>query len=156
MSENNKRRFYSGSARWVIIGIIAAFAVIFVIVVAFGSTLFPSGPRTGGMQSESGEQSATSGPGHNTTETTTAGGGEPLGSQEDAVAGSNNNTTTAPGPEQIPDAGVTFGRETTTQNTPILGQQGLNNNNNTVNGTDGGSLKNPLSENITSLTGTAS
>ena len=154
MSENNKRRFYSGSARWVIIGIIAAFAVIFVIVVAFGSTLFPSGPRTGGMQSESGEQSATSGPGHNTTETTTAGGGEPLGSQEDAVAG-NNSTTTAPGSEQIPDAAVTFGRETTTQNTPVPGQQGLNNNN-TVNGTGGGGLKNPLSENITSLTGTAS
>ena len=153
MSENNKRRFYRGSARWVIIGIIAAFAVIFVIVVAFGSTLFPSGPRTGGMQSESGEQSATSGPGHNTTQTTT-GGGEPLGSQEDAVAG-NNSTTAAPGPEQIPDAGVTFGRETTTQNTPITGQQGLNNNN-TVNGTHGGGLKNPLSENITSLTGTAS
>jgi hypothetical protein len=152
MSENNQRRFYRGSARWVIIGIIAAFAVIFVIVVTFGSALFPSGPRTGGMQSESGEQSATSGPGHNTTETTTAGGGEPLGSQEDAVAGNN---VTAPGPEQIPDADVTFGRETTTQNTPILGQQGLNNNT-TVNGTDGGGLENPLSENITSLTGTAS
>ena len=152
MSENNKRRFYSGSARWVIIGIIAAFAVIFVIVVAFGSTLFPSGARTGGMQSETGEQSATSGPGHNTTETTTTSGGEPLGGQEDAVAG---NTTTAPGAEQIPDAGVTFGRETTTENTPIPGQQG-GLNNNTVNGTDGGGLENPLSENITSLTGTAS
>ena len=154
MSENNERRFYRGSARWVIIGIIAAFAVIFVIVVAFGSTLFPSGPRTGEMQSETGEQSATSGPGHNTTETaTTAGGGEPLGSQEDAVAG--NITTTNPGVEQIPDAGVTFGRETTTENTPIPGQQG-GLNNNTVNGTDGGGLENPLSENITSLTGTAS
>ena len=151
MSENNQRRFYSGSARWVIIGIIAAFAVIFAIVVAFGSTLFPSGPRTGGMQSESGEQSATSGPGHNTTETTTAGGSEPLGSQEDVVAGNN---VTAPGSEQIPDAGVTFGRETTTQNTPILGQQGLNNT--TINGTGGGGLENPLSENITSLTGTSS
>ncbi len=150
MSENNERRFYRGSARWVIIGIIAAFAVIFVIVVAFGSTLFPSG-GTGGMQSETGEQSATSGPGHNTTETTTS-GGEPLGGQEDAVAG---NTTTATGAEQIPDAGVTFGRETTTENTPIPGQQGSLNNN-TVNGTDGSGLENPLSENITSLTGTAS
>ncbi len=151
MSENNERRFYRGSARWVIIGIIAAFAVIFVIVVAFGSTLFPSGPRTGGMQSETGEQSATSGPGHNTTETTT-GGAEPLESQEDAIAG---NTTTNPGVEQIPDAGVTFGRETTTQNTSIPGQQG-GLSNNTINGTVGGGLENPLSENITSLTGTAS
>jgi hypothetical protein len=52
MSENNKRRFYRGSARWAIIGIVAALAVIFVIVVAFGSTLLPSGPKTGGMQWE--------------------------------------------------------------------------------------------------------
>jgi hypothetical protein len=67
MPEDNERRFYRGSARWIIIGIVAALAVIFVVVVAFGSTLFPSGPRTGGMQSETADQSATSGPGHNTT-----------------------------------------------------------------------------------------
>ena len=150
MSENNKRRFYRGSARWAIIGIVAALAVIFVIVVAFGSTLLPSGPKTGGIQSETADQSATSGPGHNTTETTTAGGAEPLGSQEDAVAGSN---TTNPGVEQIPDAGITFGRETTTQNIPIPGQQG-GLNNNTINATDSSGLENPLSENLTSLTGT--
>jgi hypothetical protein len=67
MPEDNERRFYRGSARWIIIGIVAALAVTFVVVVAFGSTLFPSGPRTGGMQSETADQSATSGPGHNTT-----------------------------------------------------------------------------------------
>jgi hypothetical protein len=128
-------------SRWIIIGIVAALAVTFVVVVAFGSTLFPSGPRTGGMQSETADQSATSGPGHNTT----TGGDEPLESQEEeAVAG------TGPGAEQIPDSDITFGRETSTQDTPTSGQQGLNN---TKNGTNGG-LENPLSENITSLTGT--
>jgi hypothetical protein len=34
--DNNQRRFYRGSARWIIIGIVAAVAVIFVVVVAFG------------------------------------------------------------------------------------------------------------------------
>jgi hypothetical protein len=141
MSEDNdERRFYRGSARWIIIGIVAAVAVIFVVVLAFGSTLFPSGPRTG-MQSETADESATSGPGHNTT----MGGNGPLESQEEAVA------STTPGAEQIPDADVTFGRETSTVNTPTAGQQGVNNN--TGNGTNGG-LENPLSENITSLTGT--
>jgi hypothetical protein len=141
MPEDNERRFYRGSARWIIIGIVAALAVTFVVVVAFGSALFPSGPRTGGMQSETADQSATSGPGHNTT----TGGDEPLESQEEeAVAG------TGPGAEQIPDSDITFGRETSTQDTPTSGQQGLNN---TKNGTNGG-LENPLSENITSLTGT--
>jgi hypothetical protein len=141
MSEDSERRSYRGSARWIIIGIVAAVAVIFVVVVAFGSTLFPSGPRTG-VQSETADESATSGPGHNTT--TTSGGNESLESQDEAIAGS------APGAEQIPDAGVTFGRETSTQETPTEAQQGLNN---TGNGTNGG-LENPLSENITSLTGT--
>jgi hypothetical protein len=94
------------------------------------------------MQSETADQSATSGPGHNTT---AGGGDEPLESQEEeAVAG------TGPGAEQIPDSDITFGRETSTQDTPTVGQQGLNN---TGNGTNGG-LENPLSENITSLTGT--
>ena len=139
--DNDERRFYRGSARWIIIGIVAALAVIFVVVVAFGSTLFPSGPRTG-MQSETADESATSGPGHNTT----MGGDEPLESQEEGGVAS-----TALGAEQIPDADITFGRETSTLDTPTAGQQGVNNN--TGNGTNGG-LENPLSENITSLTGT--
>jgi hypothetical protein len=139
MPEDNERKFYRGSAGWIIIGIVAAVAVIFVVVVAFGSTLFPGEPRTG-TQSETADESATSGPGHNTT----AGGDEPLESQEDAVA------STAPGVEQIPDSDVTFGRETSTLPAPTEGQQGANN---TRNGTNGG-LENPLSENITSLTGT--
>jgi hypothetical protein len=142
MPEDSERRFYRGSARWVIIGIVAAVAVIFVVVVAFGSTLFPSDPTTG-IQSETADESATSGPGHNTT---MGGGNEPLQSQEEeAVA------NTAPGAEQIPDADLTFGRETSTLDSPTAGQQGVNNN--TGNGTNGG-LENPLSENITSLTGT--
>lgn len=145
MAEDNQRRFYRGSARWIIIGIVAAVAVIFVVVVAFGSTLFPNAPRTE-MQSETADESATSGPGHNTT---MGAGDDPLESQEGAVA------STPPGAEQIPDADVTFGRETSTLDTPTAGQQqGVNNS--TGNGTNGGGsgLENPLSENITSLTGT--
>ncbi|MDQ3853495.1 MAG: hypothetical protein M3299_11735 [Thermoproteota archaeon] len=147
MPEDNERRFYRGSARWIIIGIVAAVAVVFVVVVAFGSTLFPSAPRTEMQSEETADESATSGPGHNTT----MGGNDALESQEEeeeAVA------STAPGAEQIPDADVTFGRETSTQDTPTAGQEGLNNS--IGNGTTGGSggLENPLSENITSLTGT--
>ena len=119
--------------------VVACCGYNFVVVVAFGSTLFPGEPRTG-TQSETADESATSGPGHNTT----AGGDEPLESQEDAVA------STAPGVEQIPDSDVTFGRETSTLPAPTEGQEGANN---TRNGTNGG-LENPLSENITSLTGT--
>ena len=65
--------------------------------------------------------------------------------EEEAVA----NTST--GAEQIPDADITFGRETSTLDTPTSGQQGVNN---TGNGTNSSGLENPLSENITSLTGT--
>lgn len=156
MSENNERRFYRGSARWLIIGIVTALGAIIVSVVAFGSTSFLSGPRAEGIQSETADQSATSGPGHNTTETATTGGGQPVGSQEGPIASNNSTTfTTTPGVEQIPDAGITFGRETSTQNTSIAGQQG-NLSNNTINGTQGSGLENPLSENISSLTGTAS
>ncbi|MDQ3888496.1 MAG: hypothetical protein M3251_04405 [Thermoproteota archaeon] len=148
MPEDNERRFYRGSARWIIIGIVAAVAVIFVVVVAFGSTLFPSAPRAA-VQSETADESATSGPGHNTTMGGGGGGSDALESQEgeeSAVA------STPPGAEQIPDADVTFGRETSTQDAPTAGQQGLNNS--VGNGTNDGGLENPLGENITSLTGT--
>ncbi len=144
--DNNQRRFYRGSARWIIIGIVAAVAVIFVVVVAFGSTLFPSAPRTE-MQSETADESSTSGPGHNTTMGGGSGSGDvPLESQEEGVQAV---PSTPPGVEQIPDAEVTFGRETSTLDTATAGQQGTNNN--TIgNGTNGGGLENPLSENITS------
>jgi hypothetical protein len=146
--DNNQGRFYRGSTRWIIIGIVAAVAVIFVVVVTFGSTLFPSAPRTE-TQSESADESATSGPGHNTTMGGGSGGDVPLESQEE---GGQAVASNPPGAEQIPDAEVTFGRETSTLDTATAGQQGTNN---TVgNGTNGGGLENPLSENITSLTGT--
>ena len=152
MPEDNERRFYRGSARWVIIGIVAAVAIIFVVVVAFGSALFPSAPRAA-IQSETADESATSGPGHNTT--MSGGGGEndasesQQGEEEAAVA-----STPPGGAEQIPDSDITFGRETSTLDAPTAGQQGLNNNS-VGNGTnDGGGLENPLGENITSLTGT--
>jgi hypothetical protein len=140
MSEDSERRSHRSSARWIIVGIVAGIVAIFVVVVAFSSTLFPSGPGAAGP-SETADQSATSGPGHNTT----AGGNVPLESQDEAV------TNTGPGSEQIPDSEVTFGRETSTLETSTAQQQRLNN---TGNGTNG-SLENPLSENLTSLTGTS-
>ncbi len=71
------------------------------------------------------------------------------GEEEAAVA-----STPPGGAEQIPDADLTFGRETSTLDAPTAGQQALNNNS-VGNGTnDDGGLENPLGENITSLTGT--
>lgn len=141
MSEDNERRPHRGSAGWIIVGIVAGLAIIFIVVITFSSTLFLSGPKPGGP-SETPDQSATSGPGHNTT---TGGGNVPLESQDGAVA------NTSPGTEQIPDSEVTFGRETSTLEASTAQEQGLNN---TGNGTNGG-LENPLGENLTSLTGTS-
>ena len=141
MSEDSERRSHRGSAGWIIVGIVAGLAVIFIVAIAFSSTLFPSGPRAGEL-SETADQSATSGPGHNTT---TAGANVPSESQDGAVA------NTGPGTEQIPDSEVTFGRETSTVETSTAQEQALNN---TRNGTNDG-LENPLSENLTSLTGTS-
>jgi cytoskeletal protein RodZ len=140
MSEDRESRSHKGSAGWIIVGVVVGLAVIFIVVIAFSSTLFPSGPRAG-APSETADQSATSGPGHNTT----ASGGAPLGSQDNAVA------NTGPSTGQIPDSEVTYGRETSTLQTTTGQEQGLNN---TGNGTNGG-LENPLSENLTSLTGTS-
>ena len=142
MSEDSERRSHRGSAGWIIVGIVAGLAVIFIVVIAFSSTLFPSGPRAGGPPAETADQSATSGPGHNTT---TAGGNVPSETQDEAVA------NTSPGTEQIPDSEVTFGRETSTVDTPTAQEQGLNDTGNRTNG----GLENPLSENLTSLTGTS-
>jgi hypothetical protein len=141
MSENNERRFYRGSAGWIIIGVIAGVAVILGVIMAFGAILFPSGPGVE-TQSETADESATSGPGHNTT----AGGSVPLEDSE-GVGVTNDTVSSA---QQIPDSELSFGRETSTMETPTAGQQGKNN---TTNGTTGG-LENPLSENTTSLTGT--
>ena len=142
MSENNERRFYRGSAGWIIIGIIAGVAVILGLIMAFGPIFSPGGPGIA-TQSETADESATSGPGHNTT----AGGSTQLENPEEAIV----TNETVPGAEQqIPDSELSFGRETSTVGTPATGLQGENN---TANGTNGG-LENPLSENTTSLTGT--
>jgi hypothetical protein len=140
MSEDDEPRFYRGKAGWIIIGIVAAIAVIFAVFVAFGSTIFPSGGPGTGVQSETADESATSGPGHNTTQTS-----EPIQSGNEGIASSPS------APEQIPDSEVTYGRETSGVETSTVGEQSVNQ---TGNGTNG-NLENPLSENITSLTGTA-
>jgi hypothetical protein len=142
MSENNERRFYRGSAGWIIIGIIAGVVVILGLIMAFGPIFSPGGPGIA-TQSETADESATSGPGHNTT----AGGSTQLENPEEAIV----TNDTVPGAEQqIPDSELSFGRETSTVGTPATGLQGENN---TANGTNSG-LENPLSENTTSLTGT--
>jgi hypothetical protein len=142
MSENNERRFYKGSAGWIIIGIIAGVAVILGLIMAFGPILSPGGPGIA-TQSETADESATSGPGHNTT----AGGSIQVENPEEDIV----TNDTVPGAEQqIPDSELSFGRETSTVETPTTGLQGENN---TANGTNSG-LENPLSENTTSLTGT--
>ncbi len=142
MSENNERRFYKGSAGWIIIGIIAGVAVILGLIMAFGPILSPGGPGIS-TQSETADESATSGPGHNTT----AGGSTQVENPEEVIV----TNDTVPGAEQqIPDSELSFGRETSTMVTPTTEPQGENN---TANGTNGG-LENPLSENTTSLTGT--
>ncbi len=126
MSEDNGLRSHRGSAGWIIVGIVAGLAIIFIVVITFSSTLFPIGPKAGGP-SETPNQSATSGPRHNTT---TAGGNVPLESQDRAVA------NTSLGTEQIPDSEITFGRETSTLEASTAQEKGLNN---TGNGTNGAS-----------------
>jgi hypothetical protein len=100
-AQRGERRFYRGTAGWIIIiGIIAAIAVIFAAFVAFDLTIFPSGPGIG-AQSETAQESATGGPGHNTTEAS-----QPIQSGNEGIV------SNASAPEQIPDADVIFGRET--------------------------------------------
>jgi hypothetical protein len=140
MPEDSEHRFYSGAVGWIIIGIIAVIVVIFAVFLAFGSTIFPGRPGSG-VQSETAQESATSGPGHNTTE-----------ASQPVQSGNESITSNASGPEQIPNAAVTFGRETSGVDTSTTGEQ--RDVNRTSNGTNG-NLENPLSENITSLTGTA-
>ncbi len=125
-------RLYRGNARWVIIGIIAAVAIGFAVFVAFGSALFPA---TGGAgpATETAMESATSGPGHNTTGAT-----EP---PENVGAASSNDSA-----EQIPDSAINQGRETADVADSATGEETSNNTS--------GSVENPLSENLTSLTGT--
>jgi hypothetical protein len=83
MSEDGEPRFYRGMAGWIIIGIVAAIAIIFAVFVAFGSTIFPSGEPDTGVQSETADESATSGPGHNTTQAS-----EPIQSGNEGIASS--------------------------------------------------------------------
>jgi hypothetical protein len=133
MSEGeDDSRLYRGSARWIIIGIIAAVAIGFAVFVAFGSALFPATGGTG-PATETAMESATSGPGHNTTEAT-----EPPEGGGGAAAGNNNSAA-----EQIPDSAINQGRETAGVADFTTGETNTS-----------GNLENPLNENLTSLTGT--
>lgn len=140
MPNNIERRIYRGTAGWIIIGIIAAVAVILGVIMAFSSILNPGGPAIE-TQSDTADESATTGPEHNTT----AGGSVPLENPQEAVT-----NATVPSVEQILDSEVSFGRETSTLETPTAGQLDENNSSNSTNG----GLENPLGENTTSLTGT--
>jgi hypothetical protein len=88
---------------WVIAGGIAALAIAFAAVAVFSPSIFP-GPSSGqGPGTETAIESATSGPGHNTSSVT----------QPDVPALDGNLDD-----PEIPDSEVTFGRETSVQNTP--------------------------------------
>ena len=97
------RRF--GKAVWVIVGGIAALAIAFAAIAAFAPAIFPNS-REQGSDTETAEESATSGPGHNTTSVT-----EPPSSAD--LGGNVENST-----EQIPDSELAYGRETSTLNIP--------------------------------------
>jgi hypothetical protein len=143
MSEGRERRFYKGAAGWVIIAAVAILVIILAVFVVYGSTILGGRPGTGtGPTSETAEQSATSGPGHNTSEAT-----QPVQTGNEGIAGST------PGAKQIPGSDITYGRETSGIDTNTARLQNLSRNGNITNSS--GNLANPLSENITSMTGTA-
>lgn len=95
-----------GKAVWVIVGGIAALAIAFAAIAAFGSAIFPNS-REAGPDTETAEESATSGPGHNTTSVTKPPTNvpDPGGNMEDSA-------------NQIPDSELAYGRETSTLDTP--------------------------------------
>lgn len=62
-----KRSRLRGGAGWVIIGIAMALVVVFAVFVVMGSMFFPPGS---GPETETAQESATSGPGFNTTNQT--------------------------------------------------------------------------------------
>ena len=108
-----------------LLGSFAGVAVILGLIMAFGPILSPGGPGIA-TQSETADESATSGPGHNTT----AGGSIQLENPEQAIV---TNDTVSGAEQQIPDSELSFGRETSTVETPTTGLQGENN---TPNGTN--------------------
>ena len=81
MSEDSVRRSHRGSIGWNIVGFVEGLAVIFVVIVASGLTLFASRPGTGAPY-ETADQSVTSGPRHSTPER----GDMPSESQDESVA----------------------------------------------------------------------
>ena len=94
----NGRRF--GKATWVIVGGIAALAIAFAAVAVYGSTIMQGADDATGPSSETARESATSGPGHNTTSST-------------APQSEMNTSTQGDGFEnQMPDSELTSGRET--------------------------------------------
>jgi len=106
--EGNSR--FRGTGGWIVVGIIAAFIIGIAALFAFGPSIIPLG---NGPKTETGDESATSGPGHNTTQSA-----EPPA----------NTTITSNGQEQIPDSSVNFGRETAGAADPST-EQTINNTN---------------------------
>ena len=141
MSEKSERRFYKGSARWIIVGIIAALAIIFIVAMAFGSTIFQGAPKQEyGLRLRISRRKVV-------LDTI------PPTLEEQLSRASKELPLTL--------LGLVLSRfliprsllvERQALQTPIAGQQGVNNSTNSTNG----GLANLLSENITSLTGTSS
>ena len=104
----NGRRF--GKATWVIVGGIAGLAIAFAAIAVYGSTLMQNSDDGTGPPSETATESATSGPGHNTTSSTA-----PLSDMNASTQGNDIEN-------QIPDSELTYGRETSSTSSPQAGQ----------------------------------
>lgn len=96
------RRFSKGV--WVIAGGISALAIAFAAVAVFSPSIFPSPNAGEGPDTETAAESATSGPGHNTSSVT----------QPDEASAIDGNVDDP----EIPDSELTYGRETSVQSTP--------------------------------------
>ncbi|HKU50115.1 MAG TPA: hypothetical protein VJP79_09210 [Nitrososphaera sp.] len=108
---NSGRRF--GKATWIIVGVIAVLAIVFGVVAVFGSdTDQNKADNSTGQETETAQESSTSGPGHNTTSTT-----EPptFSDSPPALNPPGSNST-----GKVPDTELTYGRETSTVGTPPL------------------------------------
>lgn len=98
------RRF--GKATWIIVGGISGLAIAFGAVAFFGSAIIPGINEASGPASETARESATSGPGHNTTSATAPQLTSNASTQGDDLA------------NRLPDSELSYGRETSTGDLP--------------------------------------
>lgn len=103
-SIGNGRRF--GKATWIIVAGISGLAIAFAAVAVFGSAITQGANESSGPSAETARESATSGPGHNTTSATAP------------ELTSNASTQADDAVSQLPDSELSYGRETSTTSAP--------------------------------------